>query len=506
MTERVKFIGFAATALGMFMALFDVQIVAASLGDIQGGLAGSPDEVSWTQTSYLIAEVVMIPLSGWLAAAFSTRWVYTASTAGFTLMSIACGLSQSVEMLIACRVGQGFFGGALVTLAFSTGYGQFTGAKATIVPIALGLAANLAPVLGPTIGGWITTTFSWRWIFLINVVPGIIILWIVPRFVRVDRPQLHMLRGFDALSIPFIVVALGGLQYILETGASEGWFNSDKIVWSAWAVAFSAAFALYRGLTHSRPVLDFRAMANRNFALASILSFILGIGLYGFIYLLPLFLGRIRGYNAVQVGQAIAVIGVFQIVSMILVMPLMRRVDLRLLLGAGFLAFATSIVLMTPITAEWSERELLLGEALRGTAGMFVAVPISNLALMGLSADRLKMASGLFNLMRNLGGAIGIALLSTVLIESRATNEADIAVRMRSADPAVHAALERREDLLASYSSDDEVNAMRAKVLVQRIVEREATVMSFANALWAMAGSFVFGLLLVPWFKIRRTE
>src|ERR1700761_977507 len=218
MSDRRKFILFALMAIGQFMALLDTQIVAASISDIQAGLAAAPDEASWVQTAYLMAEIVMIPLSGWLSRAFSTRWLFTASAAAFTVSSIACGFAWNIKMMIVARAIQGFVGGAMIPTAFATGFALFKGKKQAIIPATLGLLGSLAPTVGPTLGGWITDTLSWRWLFFSNITPGLVITLLMPRFPAVDQPDLSLLRRFDVLGLILLAISLGSLEYVLEEG------------------------------------------------------------------------------------------------------------------------------------------------------------------------------------------------------------------------------------------------------------------------------------------------
>lgn len=404
-----RFLGFLAMALGMFVALLDIQIVSGSLREIQGGLSASRDEMSWVQTAYLIAEIVMIPLTGWLAGVFSTRWLFCTSAVLFTVTSLCCGLAWSIESMIVFRALQGFVGGAMIPLAFSTGFALFRGPKASVIPAVLGVMGTLAPTLGPTLGGWITETFSWRHLFYVNIAPGLLITAIVPIFVRVDAPDLSRLKGFDAFSIPFIAIALGGAGYVLEEGVRKDWFDDPTIAACTAASAVAWAVVVWRGVTHPRPVLDFAAFRVPNYTLSCVLAFVVGVGNYGAIYLLPVFLGEVRDYNSLDIGRAIFVTGVAQVVMTVAIATTANRLDQRLLLAAGLCAYGVSLVMMTPITDQWGGGELFWALILRGAASMAVIVPITSFALGGLPPARLPMASGLYNLMRNLGGAASIA-------------------------------------------------------------------------------------------------
>ena len=410
-----KIIAFATMCVGFFIALLDIQIVSASLRDIGGGLSAGADETAWVQTSYLIAEIVVIPLSGWLSRVMSTRWLFCVSAAGFTAASLLCGWAWDIQSMIAFRALQGFLGGSMIPTVFTTAFIYFGGHQRVVAAATIGAISSLAPTLGPTVGGWITDNYSWHWLFFINLVPGIFVTLVVPILVRVDRPNLSLLRGADYLGMGLMTVFLGCLEYTLEEGPRWDWFGDDTIRMTAWISAISGLAFLWRSLTYSRPVVDLRALKSRNFALGCFFSFVTGIGIFATIYLTPLFLGRVRGFSALQIGLAVFSTGIFQVSAIPVYTFLARRVDLRWLMMFGLACFALSMWNFTPITHDWGWRELLAPQALRGFAQQFAVAPAVTLTLGSLAPDRLKLASGLFNLMRNLGGAIGIAACGTIL-------------------------------------------------------------------------------------------
>lgn len=502
--ETGRFLGFLAMALGMFMALIDIQIVSGSLRDIQGGLSASRDEMSWVQTSYLVAEIVMIPLTGWLASVFSTRWLFTASAVLFTVASLLCGLAWSIESMIVFRVVQGFVGGAMIPLAFSAGFALFRGPKAALIPAVLGVMGTLAPTLGPTLGGWITETLSWRHLFYVNIVPGLVIAVAVPVFVRVDEPDLSRLRGFDALSIPFIAIAFGGLGYVLEEGVRKDWFASPIIAAAAAAALASFVVVVWRGLIHRRPVLDFGALAIPNYGLGCALAFIVGVGNYGAIYVLPVFLGEVRAFNSLDIGRAIFVTGVAQVLTTIVIAARANRVDQRLLLAVGLVGYGASLAMMTRLTHDWGGAEFFWALVLRGAASMAVVVPITSFALAGVPRPRLPSASGLFNLMRNLGGAVGIAVISAMLQQGQTVHYTRMAERVT---PFVAHAAEVRDGLATRFGAvfADDRRADRAGLSrLAKIAEREAFVLAISDVLKWMAALFFIGLAAVPF--LRRKE
>ncbi|MBN8897829.1 MAG: DHA2 family efflux MFS transporter permease subunit, partial [Rhodospirillales bacterium] len=293
---------FAVMCVGMFIALLDIQIVASSLADIGGGLSAAQDDIAWVQTAYLIAEIVMIPLSGWLTRVFSTRWLFVVSAAGFTIASMLCGLAWNIESMILFRGLQGMLGASMIPTVFTSSFHYFEGSRRVYAAAVVGTIASIAPSLGPVIGGWITDTMGWRWLFYVNLVPGVAVVAGVAALVRIDTPDLRLLRGADYLGIGLLAVALSTLEYVLEEGARWNWFSDETIRRCALIAAVSGAAFVLRSLTFANPVVDLRALGNRNFLLGCILSFVTGVGMFATIYLTPLFLGYVRGFSAWQTG------------------------------------------------------------------------------------------------------------------------------------------------------------------------------------------------------------
>lgn len=410
-----KILAFGTMGLGMFIALLDIQIVSASLKDIGGGLSAGVDETAWVQTSYLIAEIVVIPLSGWLSRLMSTRWLFLASAVGFTLASLLCAFAWNIESMIAFRALQGFLGGSMIPTVFTAAFIFFDAKQRVVAASTLGVLASLAPTLGPTLGGWITDHFSWHWLFLINLVPGIFVAVVVPMLVKIDKPDLSLLRGADYVGMVLLALFLGCLEYTLEEGPRLGWFSDATITTTGWIAALSGIAFIARTLSYAQPLVDLRALRDRTFALGCFFSFVTGLGLFSTIYLTPLFLARVRGYSALQIGEAVFSTGIFQILTVPVYSWLARRYDLRWILMAGLSLFAVSMWEFAPITHDWGASQLLLPQALRGVAQQLSVAPTVTLSLGSLAPARLKLASGLFNLMRNLGGAIGIAVCATLL-------------------------------------------------------------------------------------------
>jgi MFS transporter, DHA2 family, multidrug resistance protein len=415
-SERVdpaRVVAFVAMCFGMFMAFLDIQVVSASLSEIQAGLAASADEVTWVQTSYLMAEVVAIPLSGFLSRALGTRIMFAGAAAGFTVASLMCGLTSTMNQMIVWRAVQGFIGGGMVPTVFASAYSIFPLSKQPVVTPIIGLVATLAPTIGPTVGGYLTDLASWHWLFFINIVPGIIVTVAAITLIDFDEPNLKLFERFDWIGLIFMALFLGALEYVLEDGPRYDWSEDETVFTAAVISASSAVIFFARVLTARQPIVDLRAFADRNFAVGSMFSFVLGIGLYGLTYLYPIYLAQIRGFNALMIGQTLFVSGATMFLTAPLVGRLMTKVDARWMLAFGFAVVALSNWQMTYLTRDWEFWQLFLPQ--RGFGMMFAIVPITNISLGTLAPERLKNASGLFNLTRNLGGAVGLAGLNTVL-------------------------------------------------------------------------------------------
>jgi len=305
--------GFVAMAVGMFMAILDIQIVASSLPEIQTGLGIPLDQLSWVQTAYLMAEIVAIPLSGWLTRVMSTRGAFVACICGFTAASLACAASTSFWSLVSARVVQGFCGGAVIPLVFSAVFLMFRWGDRERATLIAGLLAMLAPTLGPVGGGFITEAFSWHWLFLINVPPGIVVALFVLWAIDVDRPDRRAFGSVDLVALPLLAVFLAGLQLLLKEAPQRSWGSFPMLLLAALCTA-GAAGVIRRSLRQPMPLIDLSVFASRNFAAGCWFSFVLGIGLYGATYLLPVFLGLVRHDDALTIGEIMMVTGAAQLV------------------------------------------------------------------------------------------------------------------------------------------------------------------------------------------------
>ncbi len=489
---------FAVMCCGMFIALLDIQIVASSLQDIGGGLSAAQDEISWVQTAYLIAEIVMIPLSGWLTRVFSTRWLFTASAAGFTLASVLCGLAWNIQSMIIFRGLQGLLGASMIPTVFTSSFHYFQGPRRVYSAAVVGSIASIAPTLGPVIGGYITDTLNWHWLFYVNLLPGIAITLLVPLLVRIDAPDVKLLRGADYPGIALMAIGLGTLEYVLEEGTRWNWFSDAKITYCAWIAGLSLSAFAIRSLMVANPVVDLRALGNRNFALGCLLSFVTGVGIFTTIYLTPLFLGYVRGYSAWQTGVAVFSTGVATLVGTPVYILLARRIDSRWLMMGGMACFGFAMWRFSFITSGWSGAELLIPQLLRGFPQVFAVAPSVNLGLGSLPPERLKYASGLFNMMRNMGGAVGIAVSAAIINDQTNAHFNTIAA---SLNPTNGAMLRTLHDLSARYAvlpGGAQLADQAALHRLWNLAYREASTLAYADAFRAVMLAFIVATLLVP--------
>jgi DHA2 family multidrug resistance protein len=499
MSTQAKILAFATMAVGFFIALLDIQIVSASLADIGGGLSAGPDEIAWVQTSYLIAEIIVIPLSGWLSRVMSTRWLFCISAVGFTATSLLCGWAWNIQSMIVFRALQGFLGGSMIPTVFTSAFYYFSGHQRVIAAAVIGAISSLAPTLGPTVGGWITDSYSWHWLFFVNLVPGTFVAVMVPIMVRIDRADFSLLRGADYLGMVLMALFLGCLEYTLEEGPRWDWFSDTSIRAAAWVSAIAGIAFIWRSLTFANPIVDLRALRSRNFSLGCFFSFVSGLGIFATIYLTPVFLARVRGFSAYEIGLAVFSTGVFQVCAIPFYTFLARRIDLRWLMMFGFACFGLGMWHFTPITHDWGWHELLLPQAFRGFAQQFAVAPTVTLTLGSLSPDRLRLASGLFNLMRNLGGAIGIAGCGTVLNDRTNLHFLRLAEHLNTTNTAMTEMLERTGAHDAALWGGDALRGQAAALhSLWALTWREAQVQTFSDAFALITLCFLVATLLVP--------
>jgi len=481
-------LGFAGMVIGQFMAILDIQIVASSLPQIQAGVGASADEISWIQTAYLIPEVVMIPLSGYLARLWGTRNVFLASCTGFMVMSVATGLSTSIEAMIVFRALQGFVGGAMIPTVFAVAFTAFPPERRVTASVVMGLIVTLAPTVGPTLGGHLTEQLDWRWLFFINVPPGLLVLFLVARYANFDKGDPSLAKGFDWWGLGLMAVFLMSLQFVLEEGAKNDWFADDLILLLAVVVAITGPAFVWRSLSYRNPIVELRAFANRNFTVGVVMTFTVGAALFGGTFLLPLFLSRVREYSAAEVGTTMVVSGLAMFATGPFAGRLVRKVDARILMFGGFMMCAWGMWDAHAVTTEWGFWEFAGVQALRGVGVMMAMIASQQVTMATLPPHMVKNASGLVNLARNVGGAVGLALLNTSLTRNTAMHMSELTQAIPNTDQGMQGMLAGMQERFAG-SLDPAGAAMKA---IYGLLQRQATTLAFGDAFAMLAVACAF--------------
>ena len=451
--------------------------------------------MSWVQTAYLIAEVIAIPLTGLLTRVLSLRRLFAGALLLFTLASAACAASNGFETLIVARVVQGFAGGVLIPSVFSAVFLLFPVRQQGVATTIAGVFAVLAPTVGPLVGGWITETYSWHWLFLVNLVPGIVAALVAGRYLPHEAGEYTHARTIDGAGLLLMALALAALEIGLKDAPRHGW-NSGRVLGLLALSAFAGFAFVRRTLRREHRIVDLAALGDRNFAIGCWLSFTLGIGLYGSTYLMPVFLGFVREHGPLEIGQIMLVTGVAQLVTSPIAVELERRLDGRLLMAGGFALFALGLGWSAFQTWETDFDQMIVPQILRGSAIMFCLLPPTRLALGGFPPDRVADASGLFNLMRNLGGAIGLALIDTVMFGRAPIHAEQIGQRLKQGDISVAPLVGIPPETVATATT----RTIDASVIdfVRPLVER-AGMVSAINDAWAMLAIITaLGLLVLP--------
>jgi MFS transporter, DHA2 family, multidrug resistance protein len=494
-------IGVLACMLGAFMAILDIQITNASLQDIQASLGASLDEGSWISTSYLVAEIVVIPLTGWLSRVFSLRRYLLINTALFIFFSICCAGAWNLNSMIIFRALQGFTGGVLIPSAMTVVLTSLPPEKQPAGLAAFGITAVFAPSIGPTLGGWLTENFSWHYSFYINVFPGILMLAGVWYGIYQQKPQFGLLKKGDWWGIASMAIGLSCLQIVLEEGSRKDWFGSPLIVsLSIVSVVFLLLFFAIE-LTRKQPFINLKLLRDRNFGLASIVNVSLGVGLYGSIYVLPLYLAQIQKYNALQIGQVLVWAGIPQLFIIPFIPKLMQRIDVRLIVAVGVTLFSISAFMNAKLTNQTGYDQLIWSQLVRAMGQPLIMVPLTSIATASLPAKEAGSASGLFNMMRNLGGSIGIASLATLLTSREQFHSNNLSDSVSLFNPATQERINQLTQYFVSRGSDLSTAQEQAIKSLDGVVRREAYVMAFNDCFYFIGISLLLSGITILFFK-----
>jgi DHA2 family multidrug resistance protein len=496
-----------AVTLATFMEVLDTSIANVALPHIAGNLSAGTDESTWVLTSYLVSNAVVLPLSGWISSIIGRKRFYMSCVALFTVSSFLCGLAPNLGMLIFFRVLQGVGGGGLQPSEQAILADTFPPAKRGMAFAVYGIAVVMAPAIGPTLGGWITDNYTWRWIFFINIPVGVLSLMLTSRLIQ-DPPYMKLRKlselRVDYVGLGFVALGLGTLQVVLDKGQREDWFESNFIVILSIVAAVSLIFVVFWEWHHKDPVIDLHLFRVRSFAAANMMMFMLGFALLGSTLLLPLFMQTLLGYTAERAGMALSPGGLTIMVLMPLVGYLLSRVDARRLLIFGLLTLAFSLFHMARFTLEVDFPYLILARMLQSVGMAFLFVPINTVAYAYLPKDKNNAASGLMNLGRNIGGSVGISVATTMLDRRTQYHLAQLAHNLSPSNPSLQAMLQAAARMFQSkgFSSADAMQ--RAYVVLQGTAIRQATMLAYLDDFRLLGAAILCMIPLV--FLMKKTQ
>lgn len=497
------YLGFGGMVVGQFMAMLDIQIVASSLVQIQAGIGATNDEISWVQTIYLLAEVVIMPLTAYLTKMWGTRPFYVIASIAFIITSVATGLSTNVEMMIFTRALQGLAAGAMIPPIFATAMTIFPPERRLTANVLVGLIVTLAPTIGPTLGGHITEALSWRWLFFINVPVGALVVFLVSRYARFDKADPRLAKGIDWTGVVLMTVFLLAMQYVLEEGAGDSWFQDDAILWLTVLAGLTGVAFIWRQLTYRQPIVSLKPFRDRNFSLGILMTFVTGVSLFGGTFLLPVFLGQVRGFSSAEVGTTMLVSGLTMFLSAPIAGRATRWMDPRVAMFCGFSVAAWAIGLGARVTDQWGFSEFLTLQIVRGLGTMVAMIASQQMSISTLPVSLMKDASGLINLVRNVAGAIGLAVLSTILGHMGAVHYADITSAMTTANPVGQDMMSGLTGMMsASGMADPEGGARKAYSMM---MHRQAAVLSFGDAFWFLSLGCWLAVVMALFVKPSKT-
>ncbi|WP_211841841.1 DHA2 family efflux MFS transporter permease subunit [Massilia eburnea] len=493
-------IAVAAGMLGAFMAVLDIQITNSSLRDILGALNATQEEGSWISTAYLVAEIIVIPLTALLTRTFGMRGYMMGTTGLFLVFSTLCGAAWNLQSMIFFRMMQGFTGGALIPMAMTLVMAKLPASKRAVGMAIFGLTATLAPSMGPTLGGYLSELYGWPSIFYINWVPGVLLIAGVAYGLDHEDRKLSELFNADWLGIAFMALGLGCLTIFLEEGNSKDWFESGFIIAFAGLSIVGLLGWVVTSAMRPHPFVNLGLFAQRNFLVASALAAVMGMGLYGSSFLLPLYLGQIAGYSPMQIGEVIMWAGLPQLFIMPFAAKLSMKIDNRILCSIGLGLFGVSCIMNAYMDATTGYDQLLFSQVVRALGQPFVMLTLSNFAMNGIAPKDTASASSLFNMIRNLGGSIGIALLATQLTQREHFHSARLGEAVNSFSAATQLRLDQLTQSFIGKGFDPVEASDKALKAVDSIVRRESFVMAYNDG-FLIVGGILLSCILILWLS-----
>ena len=496
-THFRKWLAVLGASLGAFIAILDIQVTNASLKEISGALGLDMSESGWISTAYLIAETMMIPLTGYLSEVFGVRRFILWNCLLFVIASMLCGLSWSLGSLIFFRAFQGLVGGALVPMAFQILLVFVPRKMRHLSMVIFGLTATLAPTIGPTLGGWITEQFGWRYIFFSNLLPGLLMVALIAYGLRPNRINWPLLKVIDLRGIFSLSLGLGTLTYVLEEGARHEWFEDQHIQICTLIAMISLTIFLITQLTRRNPLLNLFVLTERNFLLTSFITMITGAALYGGIFSISLYLGQVQNQSPSQIGQVIMWLGIPQLFVMPLVPFLMKHINVKILAGVGLLLFAWSNYLNAFMDANYSAEQLRFSLLIRAIGQPLFLIPISTIGMSLVSEHSAGNASSIFNMMRNLGGSMGVSLAGTFLISQQQVHMTRIIENMDSGTSLMSEGLYKLQVAFRALGQDAAASQDLALRSFASLSLRDSLIESFNDVFFVLACALSVSVLLV---------
>ena len=477
-----------AVMLATFMEVLDTSIAAVALPYIAGSLSATNDEATWVLTSYLVANAVVLPASSWFSLRFGRKRFLLFCIFLFTLSSFLCGAATSLGMILLARALQGAGGGALQPLSQAILLETFPPQKRGMAMAVFALGVVVAPVLGPTLGGWLTDTYSWRWAFYINIPVGAFAVFMISRYV-VDPPYIKDAKPgrFDAIGLGLLAVWLGALQIILDKGQEDDWFGAVWIRWAALILVVSFVAFLIREFRHDKPLVDLRVFRHRNFAIGCLLIGLFGAAIYGMITLLPLFYQELMRYTALAAGWAVSPRGIGAILAMPMIGYLTAKIDNRLLIGFGFCLFAITSLWFSEINLAIGQWSFLWAIVLSGFGSGCVFVPLSTTAMAFLKNEEIGNASGLYNLLRNIGGSIGISIVNTIVARHEQLHRNELGASLSQGRVEVQGAVAGIQHYLGSQGASPATATQQAYGLLNQTLNAQSRLWSYVDDFRYMA-------------------
>jgi MFS transporter, DHA2 family, multidrug resistance protein len=489
-------IAVGGSLIAAFMAVLNIMVTNSSLPDIEGGIGTGGVNGTWVSTAYLIGEIIVIPMTDYLSRVFSLRRYFIGNTILFLLLSAACGQAHNLSEMIVLRGLQGFCGGVLIPLCFTIIVSMLPPSKRTLGLAGFSITATFAPAIGPTIGGWLTDNYGWQTIFYMNMVPGAVMLAALFYALPKSPMQIGSLRRGDWLGIALMAIGLAAFQTVLDDGNTYDWFGSPMIVrLSIISVIALGAFLVVEWI-REEPLINLRLLARRNFGFGTLGNFLLGFGLYGSAYLLPQYLAVAQGFDAQQSGEVMAWTGIPQLIVIPFVPLLMRRVDGRVLVGVGLMIFAGSCFMNLYMDSDYAAPQLLMPNIVRAIGQSLVMTPLSAIAMVGITRVEAGAASGLFNMLRNLGGAIGTAAVETFFTKREQYHSFIINEHVSLLDPATRERLASLQTYFMAHGVPDPAGAMhQAIIAVGTTIRAQATIMGYSDC-FGLLGAVLLGALI----------